>query len=77
MSIIRKVEEVLSGNRQKKPVCIAELAAALSLSPSRIGHQVAELFGMSFPKLVNQVRLEQATLSLRAEDVPVGEIARR
>ncbi len=59
------------------PVQIGDLAARLSLSPSRTGHLVRELFGTTFSQLLTGARLNCAAVWLAGSELPVGTIARR
>jgi AraC family transcriptional regulator len=63
--------------RAQEPVRLPDLAAVLNLSPSRAGHVVRELFGVSFRRLLLKERLQRARNLLWSQDYPVSEIARR
>ncbi len=60
-----------------RPAGLADLAAALHLSPGRTSHLVRELFGVSLKELLIRERVNAAKALLLATDLPVGEVARR
>ncbi len=57
------------------PVGIEELAARLSLSPSRTSHLVTRLYGMPFRRLLLNERLNRARNLLLSTDYPLKAIA--
>lgn len=63
--------------RHGDDVGIADLAAALGVSPSRASHVVAELTGSTFAALLARTRLDAARHLLRHTDVPVMQVALR
>ncbi|MBN2711355.1 MAG: helix-turn-helix domain-containing protein, partial [Planctomycetes bacterium] len=69
-SILRFIDESM-----ERHVTIEELAEHLKLSPSRAGHLIKETFNMTFPKLLNEVKLREAAHLLSSTDMPVGEVA--
>ena len=62
-------------NRYMQPVGVEELAAALSLSPSRCAHVVRELTGSTFARLLRKERLRSAANMLRTTGMNLDEIA--
>lgn len=60
-----------------EPIRLQNLAKALSLSPSRTGHVVREIFGMTFPRLLQNLRTQQGAELLIQSNLNVGEIASR
>jgi AraC-like DNA-binding protein len=58
-------------------ITISDLARAVSLSESRTGHLVKDLFHQTVPQLVNTVKLHQAAYLLTSTHLPIGEIAYR
>ncbi len=60
-----------------RKIAVADLAAAIHLSPSRTSHLVTELFGASFQELVIRQRMQRAMHFLRATDLPVAAVGRR
>ena len=62
-------------DRLAEPVTLGELAVAVGLSPSRTGHLVRELFGMTFPRLGYSVKLREAARLLASTDLTIGEVA--
>lgn len=56
-------------------ITLADIAKHMNLSRSRMGHVIKELCGVTFPELVNRLRLQEAARLLIASDRPVGEIA--
>lgn len=62
-------------NRLGDPVRLADVAERLSLSVSRTGHLIKELFGETFPQLLVRLRLARAARLLSMTDLPAGEIA--
>jgi AraC-like DNA-binding protein len=73
----RRRQRILAFLHQRlaDPVTLGELAAAVGRSPSRTGHLVRELFGMTFPRLVYSVKLREAARLLAATDLTIGEVA--
>ena len=70
--ILRLVDEHLHG-----PYALRDLARALGLSASRCGHLVRAEFAMTFPALVEQRRLAQASRQLIATTDTVTRVAQR
>ena len=68
--IVAFIEANLAGDLQ-----LSDLAAALDLSPSRSGHLVKELFGLTFPALVRRTRMQAAARHLAAGGLGVAEVA--
>lgn len=64
--IFRKLDQALN---------LVDAADALHLSPSRTGHLIRELFGETFPQLVNRIKMREATRMLSAGTRPIAEIA--
>lgn len=60
-----------------RPLALAGLAAHLGLSPSRCGHHLKELFGLTFPALVRRQRMQAAARLLAGCGAGVAEVARR
>jgi AraC-like DNA-binding protein len=60
-----------------KPIGLNDLARDMNLSPSRMGHVVHEVCGMTFPALIAQTRLQEAARLLTSGDWPIGDIARQ
>lgn len=58
-----------------QPIRLDDLASVVHLSPSRTGHLVKELFGLTVPALIRTMKMERAARLLRATDLPVGRIA--
>ena len=61
--------------RCREKIGIAELAAALHLSESRVVHVVREETGCGFRELLTGYRLRLAAVQLQASDQPVPEVA--
>lgn len=59
-----------------EPVTLADLAAAMNVSPSRAGHLVTAAFAASFQELVLAERMTRARNLLLSTDYPQKEIAR-
>jgi AraC-like DNA-binding protein len=59
------------------PICLADLARHISLSPSRARHAIREIFDMPFLELVRSVKLQEGAHLLRTTDLPIGEVAAR
>lgn len=55
---------------------LSDIAGVLGLSVSRAGHLVKEMFGMTVPALVNNLRMRQAAFLLTATDLPISDVAR-
>jgi AraC-like DNA-binding protein len=70
--IVAFVERHLAG----RPT-LGALARHLGLSPSRTGHQVKDLFGITFPALVRRLRLAAAARLLEQEGMTVQAAAAR
>lgn len=68
------VIEYLRKNMHKQ-ITVNQLAAELSLSPSRTSHVVNQLFNMSLPNLINSMRLQQASYWLLTTELTIGEIS--
>lgn len=62
-------------DRVNKVIAIEELASFLNLSESRTGHVIKELFGMTFPQLVNDFKLQEAIFLFTATDMTIGEVS--
>lgn len=60
-----------------RPLALTALAAHLRLSPSRCGHQLKELFGLTFPALVRRSRMQAAARLLIPNGESVAAVARR
>jgi AraC-like DNA-binding protein len=58
-----------------RTVAIEEVAEEIGLSPSRAGHLIKELFGLTFPGLQRKVKLTEAANLLITSDLPIGKIA--
>ncbi|OGV59144.1 MAG: hypothetical protein A2X49_02290 [Lentisphaerae bacterium GWF2_52_8] len=58
-----------------EPLKLAELARCLCISPSRAGHLVSELFGLSFQELVLEERMTRARNLLVSTSQPMKAIA--
>jgi AraC-like DNA-binding protein len=69
-----KILKFLNETMEQMPT-LEELARVLCLSPSRAGHLVRKNFDMTFPQLVQKVKLRQAAHLLSSTDHPIGEIA--
>jgi AraC-like DNA-binding protein len=65
-TIIKKID---------KGIQLSDTAEALHLSPSRTGHLVKELFGETFPQLVNRIKMREAARMLSVGERPVSEIS--
>lgn len=65
------------GEALERPVTLNDLAEELDLSPSRTGHLVRELFGLTFPQLANAVKLREASHLLTSTDLGIAEVASR
>lgn len=61
--------------RHTDPAPIKDLAQFLHLGESRTIHLVKELFGCSYIKLVNQMRLRTAASFLRNSSLPILEVS--
>ncbi len=59
----------------RRPIGLADLAAALHLSESRVAHLTGELFGRTFGQLLTEARLRTAASLLRNSDLQVHEVA--
>ena len=59
----------------EKALNLADAAEVLHLSPSRTGHLIKELFGETFPQLVNRIKMREAARMLAAGTRPIAEIA--
>ena len=59
-----------------EPVTLADLAAALAVSPSRAGHLVTAVFACPFQELLLAERMTRARNLLLSTDYPQKEIAR-
>lgn len=60
-----------------RPLALTALAAHLGLSPSRAGHQLKELFGLTFPALVRRSRMQAAARQLAPGGAAVAAVARQ
>lgn len=60
-----------------QPLCLADLAKRLSLSPSHTSHLVSQLFGASFQQLLLQERIRRAQGLLRTTKHSLETIAER
>jgi AraC-like DNA-binding protein len=69
-----KIQTFLNANLGES-VRLDDLAKEMCLSASRTGHLVKELFGETFPQLLQRIRLAQAARRLGVADTPIGEIA--
>lgn len=58
-------------------LAMENLAAELSLSPSRTIHVVKQVTGQTFSQVLRNARLRQAAHLLTSTDLPIGEIAWR
>ena len=58
-----------------EPITLADLAAQLHLSESRMAHVVKETCAQSFHALLIEARLRSATTLLRHSELPVADIA--
>lgn len=65
------------GRNLAKTVSVDDMAAKLSLSPSRTSYVVKKIFNMSLPNLHNMMKLNQAVHYLVTSDLTIGEIAER
>jgi AraC-like DNA-binding protein len=63
--------------RHTKPLRIADIAAALKLSPSRTAHAVKEACGRTFIELLTEARLRTAASLLLHTDYSILDIALR
>jgi len=70
-----QVLEFLNSTIRRRP-SLEQLAEVLALSPSRTGHLVRELFGLTFPQLINETKARRAAELLASTDWQVGRIAR-
>ena len=62
--------------RLARPLRLVDLAQHLGLSDSRCGHLVREVFGLTFPALLRDLRLARAARRLADGDEAVGVVAR-
>jgi AraC-like DNA-binding protein len=62
--------------RLARPLRLEDLARHLDLSASRCGHLVREVFGLTFPALLRDLRLARAARRLADGDETVAVIAR-
>lgn len=60
-----------------RPLALPALARHLALSPSRCGHLVKELFGLTFPALVRRCRMQAAARLLAGGDERIATVARQ
>jgi AraC-like DNA-binding protein len=60
-----------------QPVSLPDLAVAMSLSPSRAGHVVRQVTGLTFSSLLRRARLRHAAHLLISTDLPIGDVAYR
>jgi AraC-like DNA-binding protein len=58
-------------------ITLTDLAHRIGLSPSRCGHHVRELFGITFPALVRRIRMQTAARLLAQHGLSVAEAAAR
>jgi AraC-like DNA-binding protein len=63
--------------RHGEDLPLRTVAAALTVSVSRAGHLVKELFGRTYPALLCEIRLGRALQALQSSDAPVAHIARQ
>lgn len=72
-------EAVLTFLRRQhhRDIGLPDLARVLGLSPSRASHQVSQLFGQPFARLLAATRLASAQELLRCTELPVGDVALR
>jgi AraC-like DNA-binding protein len=56
---------------------LTEAAEMLGLSPSYLSRLICEYFGVSFKKLLTDVRFETACGLLMSTDLPIGDIINR
>ena len=63
--------------RLGEPVRLGELATAIGLSPSRAGHLVRECFSCTFPSLLTELRLQEASHYIAHSDEGINAIALR
>lgn len=70
--IVAYIEERLA-----ESLPLAALAAHLGLSPSRCGHHVKELFGVTYPALVRRTRMQAAARLLGSGGLSVAAVAER
>ena len=72
-----RVEAVLARltERLSEPLCVAELAIGVSLSPSRLAHLFKEEVGMSVIEMLLQLRLNQAARLLTFSERSVNQVA--
>lgn len=70
--ILACVERGLPG-----PVPLTAVAREVGLSPSRCGHRVKDLFGITFPALVRRARMQLAGRLLQQGGLGVAQVAAR
>ncbi|MBP1993657.1 AraC family transcriptional regulator [Paenibacillus eucommiae] len=58
----------------QEPLCLADIAGILSLSPSRSRHLFQEVLGEGFKSYLLQVRIQQAKQLLAQTDTPITDI---
>lgn len=73
-----RVEHALAYIHQhfRSPVSVAELAAQVALSPSRLAHLFKAETGEAIVQMTLRLRLRQAARLLEFTTLPVGEVAR-
>ncbi|MBN2713837.1 MAG: helix-turn-helix transcriptional regulator [Planctomycetes bacterium] len=59
----------------EKPLRVTDLAKHISLSASRTGHLLKDIFRETFPQILTRIRLTHAARTLTITDLPTGEIA--
>ncbi len=69
-----KVLKFLNEKMEQMPT-LQDLARVLCLSPSRTSHLVRKTFAMTFPQLVQKVKMQEAAHLLSTTDHPIGEVA--
>ncbi len=62
-------------NRWHEPIQLADAAAAIGISPSRLSHLFLEKTGVSFRDWLRFQRVEKATRLLAKDDKPIREVA--
>ncbi len=69
------IEQCIYRNAHQPDFDLGTLARQLSLSPSRAGHLVREVCGVSFGELLAAERLRRVRNLLSSSDLPLAEIA--
>ena len=71
-----KVLEMIQ-DAMERPLLLREVAEEMGLSISRTGRVIREEFGVTFPGLVQRIRMREAAWLVSSTDLPINEVARR